>query len=99
MCKNWIEIGVCRYGSKCQFAHGQNELVEKNQPVNHKYKSKQCYTFQEKLYCPYGSRCFFRHDEREAKPVNPRLYQSKLNDFAKTYSNAQDIESQTVNFS
>lgn len=22
MCKNWIEQGYCRYGTKCQFAHG-----------------------------------------------------------------------------
>lgn len=22
MCKNWIEQGFCRYGNKCQFAHG-----------------------------------------------------------------------------
>ena len=22
MCKNWTEAGFCRYGSKCQYAHG-----------------------------------------------------------------------------
>ena len=26
LCKNWIENGSCRYGKKCQFAHGQEEL-------------------------------------------------------------------------
>ena len=26
LCNSWIERGVCRYGSKCQFAHGEQEL-------------------------------------------------------------------------
>lgn len=40
MCKNWIEIGTCRYGNKCQFAHGDQELINKLAPSNIKYKSK-----------------------------------------------------------
>merc|ERR1712113_896371 len=27
MCKNWIENRTCRYGKKCQFAHGYDELA------------------------------------------------------------------------
>ena len=26
MCKNWTEVGYCRYGKKCQYAHGCDEL-------------------------------------------------------------------------
>lgn len=26
LCRSWEEKGTCRYGSKCQFAHGQDEL-------------------------------------------------------------------------
>ncbi|XP_020272705.1 mRNA decay activator protein ZFP36-like [Asparagus officinalis] len=26
MCWSWKELGQCRYGSKCQFAHGKEEL-------------------------------------------------------------------------
>ncbi|XP_039123355.1 uncharacterized protein LOC120259970 [Dioscorea cayenensis subsp. rotundata] len=26
MCRLWVETGVCRYRSKCQFAHGKEEL-------------------------------------------------------------------------
>ena len=29
MCKNWREKGNCRYGDKCLFAHGDNELSRK----------------------------------------------------------------------
>ena len=28
MCKNWTESGFCRYGLKCQYAHGAEELAE-----------------------------------------------------------------------
>lgn len=63
MCKNWIEQGFCRYGHKCQFAHGTQEVVVKNDPVNDKYKSKQCKQFHERAFCTYGRRCQFRHDE------------------------------------
>ena len=27
MCKNWAEAGFCRYGVKCQYAHGVEELT------------------------------------------------------------------------
>lgn len=69
MCKNWIEVGTCRYGNKCQFAHGDNELMGKNAPNNSKYKSKICTTFSEKLFCPYGSRCLFKHEDRTLEEI------------------------------
>lgn len=28
LCKNWAESGFCRYGQKCQYAHGLEELSE-----------------------------------------------------------------------
>lgn len=27
LCKNWIEVGYCRYKSLCMFAHGHSEVV------------------------------------------------------------------------
>lgn len=74
LCKNWIEVGFCRYGNKCQYAHGNYELVGKQQPSNAKYKSKTCNTFNEKLYCPYGQRCLFRHDDRTLEEVQRLFY-------------------------
>ncbi|KAF3794188.1 Zinc finger protein [Nymphaea thermarum] len=35
MCRSWEEMGACRYGSRCQFAHGKQELrqvLSKNKP-------------------------------------------------------------------
>ncbi|CAI5977210.1 unnamed protein product [Closterium sp. NIES-64] len=26
LCRSWEETGACRYGGKCQFAHGRDEL-------------------------------------------------------------------------
>ena len=26
LCRSWLSGGTCRYGSKCQFAHGPQEL-------------------------------------------------------------------------
>ncbi len=30
MCKNWREKGNCKYGDKCLFAHGTNELTKRS---------------------------------------------------------------------
>lgn len=79
MCRNWIEVGVCRYGTKCQFAHGDLELMGKAPPVNNiKYKSKTCTTFAERLFCPYGQRCLFKHEDRTFEEVKSYYYVFKL---------------------
>lgn len=59
LCRSWEESGACRYGAKCQFAHGRDEL----RPVlrHPKYKTEVCRTFAAQGCCPYGSRCRFIH--------------------------------------
>lgn len=59
LCRSWHESGTCRYGSKCQFAHGQHEL----RPVmrHPKYKTEPCRSWMETRNCPYGRRCRFIH--------------------------------------
>ena len=79
MCKNWIEVNHCRYGNKCQFAHGNFELHGKAPPVNNnKYKSKVCLTFNERLFCPYGMRCLFKHEDRQMEEIRQYHYAYKL---------------------
>lgn len=72
MCRQFEEHGSCRYGDKCQFAHGVAEL---RTLVRHpKYKTEMCRTFHTTGFCPYGLRCHFIHndDERRASgPVSP----------------------------
>ena len=39
LCRSWEEKGSCRYGPKCQFAHGEEEIrkVQRHPKVSHKY--------------------------------------------------------------
>ncbi|KAF8168268.1 hypothetical protein B0H34DRAFT_53432 [Crassisporium funariophilum] len=61
LCRSWEEKGTCRYGAKCQFAHGEDEL---RRVARHpKYKTEICKTFWVSGSCPYGKRCCFIHTE------------------------------------
>lgn len=59
LCRSWMEKGICRYGHKCQFAHGEHELRNLNR--HPKYKTEACRTFTATGNCPYGNRCRFIH--------------------------------------
>ncbi|KDO19641.1 hypothetical protein SPRG_14542 [Saprolegnia parasitica CBS 223.65] len=60
LCKHFTETGTCRYGSKCQFAHGEDEL---RGVLRHpKYKTTKCKAFLATGKCMYGGRCRFIHD-------------------------------------
>lgn len=81
MCKNWIEIGTCRYGQKCQFAHGPEELGTQGLPKEaiggggvNLYRSKPCQSFNSTLICVYGQRCLFAHEDREFDEIHERFY-------------------------
>lgn len=62
LCRGFQETGSCKYGSKCQFAHGEDEL--RGLYRHPKYKTEPCRTFYNFGYCPYGSRCHFIHEEK-----------------------------------
>jgi len=71
LCRSFEETGTCRYGTKCQFAHGKDEL----RPVlrHPKYKTEICRTFHNSGSCPYGKRCRFIHlsaDEGNLNSIN-----------------------------
>jgi hypothetical protein len=61
MCKAFVELGTCKFGDRCQFAHTKEEL--RNVPRSDKYKTRKCKKFFEDGICPYGSRCSFLHTE------------------------------------
>eukprot|EP01133_Synstelium_polycarpum_P002536 gene2536-2905_t len=65
LCRSFQETGICRYGFKCQFAHGRDEL----RPVmrHPKYKTETCKTFHTVGSCPYGARCRFIHSRPNAQ--------------------------------
>jgi len=65
LCRSFQETGLCRYGHKCQFAHGQHEL----RPVlrHPKYKTEICKTFTNTGACTYGNRCRFIHQTHQGQ--------------------------------
>ena len=63
LCRQFNENGECKYGEKCQFAHGFNDLKDVNR--HPKYKTDFCKTFHSKGFCPYGPRCHFIHEINE----------------------------------
>lgn len=74
LCRTFTERGTCKYGSKCQFAHGPEELRGINR--HPKYKTELCRTFHSIGFCPYGIRCHFVHnndDDAHLLPHQPSL--------------------------
>ena len=66
MCRPFMEHGSCKYGDKCQFAHGTDELRSVNR--HPKYKTDMCRTYHSVGFCPYGPRCHFIHALDEIRP-------------------------------
>lgn len=65
LCRPFEENGTCKYGDKCQFAHG---IAELRTLIRHpKYKTELCRTFHTTGFCPYGPRCHFIHNSEDAK--------------------------------
>ncbi|XP_052009687.1 mRNA decay activator protein ZFP36L1-like [Xyrauchen texanus] len=71
LCRPFEENGICKYGDKCQFAHGIHELRSLSR--HPKYKTELCRTFHTIGFCPYGPRCHFIHnaEERRGPPPTP----------------------------
>ncbi|XP_076845847.1 mRNA decay activator protein ZFP36L1 [Brachyhypopomus gauderio] len=65
LCRTYEESGTCKYGVKCQFAHGMEELRGLNR--HPKYKTEPCRTFHTIGFCPYGARCHFIHNADEQR--------------------------------
>ncbi|QLG74493.1 hypothetical protein HG535_0G03760 [Zygotorulaspora mrakii] len=63
LCESFTTKGSCRYGNKCQFAHGLHEL--KFKPKSNNYRTKPCVNWTKNGYCPYGKRCCFKHGNDE----------------------------------
>lgn len=74
LCRPFEENGKCKYGDKCQFAHGKQEL---RQLIRHpKYKTELCRRFHTSGLCPYGPRCDFIHNQEDLGNRMPTNMQS-----------------------
>lgn len=59
-CRSFGDTGSCRYGNKCQFAHGTEEV--RNLSRHPKYKTEMCRSYHTTGHCPYSTRCHFIHE-------------------------------------
>ncbi|KAH7575631.1 hypothetical protein ACOSP7_004585 [Xanthoceras sorbifolium] len=59
ICRSWEDFGKCRFGAKCQFAHGKEEVRPTRFSVM-KNKSEICKSYITGS-CLYGSKCHFVH--------------------------------------
>lgn len=66
LCRSFERDKTCCYGTKCQFAHGIQDLRQK--PVDPRYKTKPCRNFP---LCHYGDRCQFIHPDANPLPDHP----------------------------
>ncbi len=64
LCRNFSAYGFCSYSSRCQFAHGLQELRCRTR--HPKYKTEFCRNFLSG-FCKYGSRCQFLHHSSGTK--------------------------------
>ncbi|XP_039980901.1 mRNA decay activator protein ZFP36L1b [Xiphias gladius] len=76
LCRPFEENGTCKYGDKCQFAHGMHELRSLSR--HPKYKTELCRTFHTIGFCPYGPRCHFIHNAEERRGPPPLSAFNKL---------------------
>ena len=93
LCRAYEERGQCRYGERCQFAHGLAELRAMQR--HPKYKTELCRTYHTSGYCPYGTRCHFVHNGATppAPPPTPRDVDPRQSDaaFAASRSSALSL--------
>ena len=70
LCKYFEINGYCKYGDKCAYAHGKENLRSKVTNTT-AYRTKKCVQFFEQGYCPYGNRCQFAHQLKSNIINNP----------------------------
>ncbi|GAB5372494.1 hypothetical protein AAMO2058_001670600 [Amorphochlora amoebiformis] len=81
ICDQWMCFGVCKFGQRCDFAHGSDQLCSRILGKN--FKSMMCpelfarNSFR-KRNCRYGDRCTFAHPSDMVRVSSARDYQEKV---------------------
>jgi len=91
LCKYFEINGSCKYGDKCAYAHGKENLRSKvtNSTA---YRTKKCVQFFENGYCPYGNRCQFAHQVKSNIINNPYDRKMTYKKTLETISKFENIE-------
>ena len=91
LCKYYEINGYCKYGDKCAYAHGKENLRSKVTNTT-AYRTKKCTQFFEQGYCPYGSRCQFAHQLKSNIINNPYDKGMTYEKILETISKLENIE-------
>ena len=91
LCKNFEINGYCKYGDKCAYAHGIENLRSKVTNTT-AYRTKKCVQFFEQGYCPYGSRCQFAHQLKSNIINNPYDKNMTYEKILETISKLENVE-------
>ena len=91
LCKYFEINGYCKYGDKCAYAHGKENLRSKvtNSTA---YRTRKCVQFFENGYCPYGNRCQFAHQVKSNIINNPYDRKMTYKKTLETISKLENIE-------
>ena len=73
LCTNWETNQTCPFGEGCQYAHGKEELRPRLK-IQHKYRTRPCYSFFHKGACSFGENCAFSHE----RPVFDKYAEERL---------------------
>ena len=91
LCKYYEINGYCKYGDRCAYAHGKENLRAKvtNSTA---YRTRKCSQFFENGYCPYGNRCQFAHQLASNIINNPYDRKMTYKKTLETISKLENIE-------
>ena len=92
LCKYYEIDGHCKYGDKCAYAHGKENLRSKVTNTT-AYRTKKCTL--EQGYCPYGSRCQFAHQLKSNiinNPYDRGMTYGKILETISKLENAENIK-------
>ena len=91
LCKYFEINGYCKYGDKCAYAHGKENLRSKVTNTT-AYRTKKCVQFFEQGYCPYGNRCQFAHQLKSNIINNPYDRTMSYGKILETISKLENVE-------
>ena len=91
LCKYYEINGYCKYGDKCAYAHGKENLRSKVTNST-SYRTRKCVQFFENGYCPYGNRCQFAHQVISNIINNPYDRKMTYKKTLETISKLENIE-------
>jgi hypothetical protein len=91
LCKYYEINGFCKFGDRCAYAHGKENLRSKVTNSS-AYRTKKCFQFFEQGYCPYGSRCQFAHQLTTNIINNPYDRKMSYTKILETISKLENVE-------